>query len=145
MPIARCARIRCPVELTGRYSVTPSTTPSTTACHHSMTAPPLSPTRKRGSTTSSLARRAKLNQLPRVSVEYSEAARRQRGRNFVPRRAACRADLDGGSGFWHIPPTTQHPYRRPARGTPPSPIHSVSLVSEQAPVPAADRKEGKQH
>src|SRR5262249_48421108 len=29
-------RIRWPVELTGRYSVTPSTRPRTTACHHSI-------------------------------------------------------------------------------------------------------------
>ncbi len=31
MPMARCTTRRCPVELTGRNSVTPSTRPSTTA------------------------------------------------------------------------------------------------------------------
>src|SRR5207249_2068547 len=29
----------CPVELTGRYSVIPSTNPSTIACHHASTSP----------------------------------------------------------------------------------------------------------
>src|SRR5688572_12409246 len=34
--MARCATSRWPVELTGRNSVIPSTTPRIAACHHSM-------------------------------------------------------------------------------------------------------------
>src|SRR5215472_9335265 len=39
-PRSEEAKMRWPVELTGRYSVMPSTSPSTIACHHSTPHPP---------------------------------------------------------------------------------------------------------
>src|SRR5438552_4681620 len=45
IPMSRCARRMCAVELTGRYSVSPSTRPRMSACHQFISYPRLTATR----------------------------------------------------------------------------------------------------